>query len=541
MMQMLADLATKLKDLSCAHGHQCKIQYVQTSRKASRRFLCNDCLHQVDNNEQHSRIIDLKDYVRGLRELATNETVQKQTNHAFKTETETALGVTQMLNGDLVESLGGIKTMVQRHYTDLMSKVTRNATKCSKQVIPTIEKDLKRQLFELSSIEKNLNVMHEGGNPSDVCQILDQAITYASKKPVADNGLFHLLTGLNPLEAAQSTHLRLTEYSNRYLERKHRLIKSVRDTLETRFKKDERMLLEFVEQRKKILGSIEGYLQATKKEARPKTVDPQASQVSFAEERKAMQNAMNQFGINAPHLNGKYLGKRIPESDDYDPVTSFERKFGGDKLAFYEDQINKLQVEGAKPMKNRLSDALKTMKPTQQSRFYGSNSQNNSKINENRFRSKRNSSHKKPQVAIETETIADSNFEQVLQPVQDVLRPRNSNITAAIIDHPYAKNTVQDETLKTMLSRKMAQSYKDYLASEKSKQANYLKEYCRQQKSFESKENQPISSHQDIHKKNEMLQTVMLEVPIKRLNANDPRRKTMAKSACVATQQTEDN
>jgi ribosomal protein S18 len=542
MLQMLADLAKRMESLRCTEGHGCKIQYVKTGKRAAKRFLCNDCLHELDTHDKKGgKVIDLKDYFYTLKEFSTNDSFKQKTNQAFVAETETALEVTKMLSSDLVESLGGIKAMIQNHYTDMMSKVTVNATKCSTLILPKIDRDLKRHLLELTSIENNLNIMQGGGNPTDICQIIDQAITYTAKKSVADNGLYHLLNGINPVEAAQSTHLRLADYGNKYLHKKKRIIQEVKTILETRFKKDEKMLRTFIDERKKILESIDGYLAESQKAA--STTEAAANpetQIGVAEERLAMRNAMREFGLISRPFQGKYLGKRRSNSTDYDPKISFESKFGKEKKLSVEDQFNSLRVEGAQPVKNRLSDALKPMKPTQQSRFYGANAQTGGTPQQHRLRSKRSAGPKTANF-IELDRSKLPEDELVLASSENVLRPQNTNVAAHVPEHPYAKNTVQDETLKAMSSRKTAQSYLDFLAKEKKKQAAYLQEFGSHPPTEDLKENNPALSKQDIHDKSLLLQQVMLEVPIKRLNANDPRRKTMHNVTFLGLRQAQNN
>lgn len=532
---MLADLAVRMEAMACSNGHQNPIRYVDTSRKSYRRFLCNDCLQLDDHADHKDKIIDLKDYMRGLRMLASNHESQIQANNALFTETESGLEVIQLLGRDLADSLGGIKSMVQSHYADLISKVQRNAAKCTDLVVPPIDKDLKRQLFELSSIEKNLSIMKEGGNPADVCQILDQALDYTSKKHAADNGLYHLLAGLNPLEAAQSTHLRLAAFSDKYLTRKRHLIKGVKANLEKRFKKDELMLQEFIDQRKKILTSIESYLEAAQKEEETNKTGTNKNLVSFKEERSVMRKALSKFGFHRHTKGDLYLGKRRPLTPDYDPISSFEKKFGNQNLPSYEEQMNKLKVSGLKPSASRLSDVLKTRKPTQQSRLYTENGTQNSNSNQLRYRSKRNSGTKTlPVLELEPVTTGES-IQGLGEAISKVLQPRNSNTVVSVMDHPYTKNAIQEETIKAMSSRRTAQSYLDYLANEKKKQAAHLNANDHKRPSDDLKENQGISSGANIHEKSQLLQKVMLEVPIKKLNLNDPRRKSMAQTALMTS------
>jgi hypothetical protein len=532
---MLADLATRLEELPCTYGHNCTIRYVQTARKASRRFLCDDCLHMTEDQYNKDKILDLKDYIKGLRNLATNQETQARTTQAFQTETESGLEVTEILTRDLADSLGGIKSMVQNHYTDLVTKVTRNSTKCSTLVIPVIEKDLKRHLFQLGSIEKNLLVMKDGGNPADVCQILDQAIDYTTKKRVADNGLYNLLTGLNPLDAAQGTHLRLSTFSNRYLSRKRHLIKAIRSTLETRFKKDERMLQEFVEQRKKILSSIDTYLAGTPKDEEKTGTSADQQRRTHHTERSAMRQALSRLGATKQSNSGRYLGKRRPLTPEYDPIASFEKKFGTKNALSFEEQMNNLKVEGAQPTKSRLSDALKSKKPTQPSRFYGSNGNPNSNSNQARFKSKRSYDQNRSSGAIEVEQFTEDNNHGLSNAVSKVLQPRLTNVITSITGHPYTKNTVLEDTLKTMSSRRTAQSYLDFLAKEKKKQGTNSRLETSFRGSENQKENQRAPTSVDIHEHSQQLQRVMLEVPIKKLNLNDPRHKSMAQSALAAS------
>lgn len=535
MMQMLGELSSRLESLKCAAGHNCKVRYVQTAKKAHRRFLCEECLHQSDTIDQQDKLMDLRDYIRGLSSLATNQETQMRSNQAFSTETETGLEVTDLLCKDLVDSLGGIKTMVEGHYSELLTRITRNATKCTRKAIPPIEKDLKRQLFELGSIEKNLKIMKEGGNPADICQIIDQAIAYTNKKTVADNGLYHLLTGLNPYDAAQSTHVRLSNFSNKYLGRKRHLIEGVKTVLEARFKRDERMLQEFIEQRKKILTNIDSYLTAAQKLDEETKNDRNSSQLGHEETRIAMRKALSRFGLNSRNNEDQFLGKRRNQTPDYDPKISFEKKFGSERLPTYEDQMNRLRVSGTKGNKNRLTEALKSRKPTLQSRFYSSNGQTNSNSNQNRFKSKKSLGQPIAEDAIEVSQTALEIGTGLFEVTTNVLQPRNTNTSEQLASHPYKKNVLQEDTLKSMPSRRTAQSYLDYLAKEKKKEEMMSCE-SRGPNTLESfKENQSDLFVKDIHEKNEELQRVMLEVPIKKLNVNDPRRRTITQMGKLGT------
>lgn len=533
MIETLGHLAVSVEKLEC-QTHKCKISFVVTGKKATQRFLCTECLESLKHKDKKNRhIMDLRDYFESLKGLAMGETLREHPEECLQSENDKALDVTSRLTDDLNLSLGSIKSSLRTSYDELLVKLTTNASKCTDQTSSYLNKALKKNLFELSSIEKNLKIMKEGGSPTDIMKILDMAQSYISKKASPDNSLYDLLNDLNPLESAQSTHKRLTEFADRYMLRKRKVIKAVRAVVAKRFEKEESLICHLFSLRSNILKGMDDFLAATSDQAEKEKRARREFREKLEKARKT-----NKFGQRRPHKstsrdksipNGPYLAKRKPETKTYDPRRSFESVFGKDKpLDELEKRYNVQRVEGAAIAHNRLTDVLNVRK-TEMIRYRPNMKRIGLGNSDSRTKARKSFTHYRQECPLERAKKATMGTHLLQEETTNVLISKNLNtnkeqLTEMVKDLKLKEAT--ESKLELQVTGKTSQKYLDYMAEMKKKELFSLKANASIKPIAVLKENNPVRSKSDLLEGAKgQIEQAMMEFSIKKLKVNDPRRK----------------
>ena len=378
---LLNILHKRLTDMKCAHGHNEPVKYVDACPSAERKFLCENCLRSNGVRERISGVQDLPSYFSYLQE---QQTLKCKTDPDLLKETETALAVVEKLREDVNNCLGDIKTTVNRHYKEFIDKIVRSSHKGVAKVSSKIDHETRRSFDELSSIENSLKLYHEGGSTSIIKDVLDQSLNYASKRSSADNALYDLLCGLEVKNTVLQTHSRLTYFVKKYFPRKVAAIKGARDALYKRMEGEREACHSFFNERKRMLDGLKSLtIPQPISEVKEESTQKDQSMMGRRKLRELLNSAKKQFEEDvSPNNRKSALGKRKAEVGVYDPKTSFDKTFGGERHQSIDNQMNNLSVSGAMPKTNRLSELLSNKKLITQEMAHQSN-KNNSTINDN--------------------------------------------------------------------------------------------------------------------------------------------------------------
>ncbi len=242
---MLSELHNTLGSLRCPYGHGGKISYVNQANSAKKRFICDTCLFE-DSSSSFKDAIKLDSYFNFLANQVT-----RQANLSTKTmeEVETKVKLATKLKKDLTDSVLGIRESVDRHYEEFIENLKLSALKAKTRIQEKIERDFKHALTEITAIETNLFAFKNGELLTGAADILDQSADYLRRKPVADNSLYDLLSGLNVKSSIRSTKQRLSQFAARYVRRKVAMVQSVKDSLADRQVKDADLCKDFLSEK----------------------------------------------------------------------------------------------------------------------------------------------------------------------------------------------------------------------------------------------------------------------------------------------------
>ena len=326
-----------LQSLSCSHGHHDKIKYVNLEHKSSKRFLCGECIHQDQyyDPQTHQEVISIQRYLEDIKGQSNRSCT---IDESIMLETKSGLEVVSCLKEDLRESLSSIVSAVDKHYDEFIQAMSEVATKAKNMIHKRIDHEFARVMCDIKGIENNLRMfqnMESGKEIEAVQSILDQIVHYASKKKVADNSLYDLIRSLNVNDNIKNTHLRLSQFGNKYFSKKISSFKSVKGSISQRMKKDEEICRSFIDSGKSILAEIEKYvLKREEDKPQPNFIHTEGSEKQLGKRRfkNLLQNAIKNFKSNKDQEDEDGLGKRKPHHIKfYDPRASFERTFGSDK------------------------------------------------------------------------------------------------------------------------------------------------------------------------------------------------------------------